>query len=549
MKNTLLAAILAIAFCGCSDSHKEEEHKHAHLHNYTAYTADHEFFMQHEGLVTDTTACVTLYLTRLSDFKPSGATEATATLKVGDSEQILTAKASSAGIFNFKFTPTHKGEGSLAFEVGGDKAHFHVEVLAKGEADEHSHDHSHAHSHGHSHDHGDAHGHNHEATHEHAHEAHEHNHEATHDHAHEAVNVHAHHSHAHSGHGELTEGKQGDIAFSKEQSWNIEFATAVVGKSHLGGVVKIAAKVAPAPESFTTIVASTSGKVQFVGNVVEGKSVTKGEPLFYLEGGDVTDNDAAVKYAEAESNYQVAKADYDRKKLLFNEKIVSEREFQAAEATYKQAEARFTSMKRSFAGGKVTLKVARDGFVSTLLVSNGDYVEPGTPLATVQSAGASNIVAELPMRYADGLKSIKDVNVELQSGETFSMNANGGSVVAVGSAANKCNMLPLTISAGIIEGLVSGSIVTLYVISESEEAVIAVPRTALVEEMGNFFVFVQSNPISFEKREVTVGASDGMNVQILKGLHAGERVVTKGAVSLKLSQGAAALDPHAGHVH
>lgn len=545
MKNTLFAAILAIAFCGCSDSHKEEEHKHAHLHNYTAYTAEHEFFMQHEGLVTDTTACVTLYLTRLSDFKPSGATEATATLKVGDSEQILTAKASSAGIFNFKFTPTHKGEGSLAFEAGGDKAHFHVEVLAKGEADEHSHNHSH----GHSHDHGDAHGHNHEATHEHAHEAHEHNHEATHDHAHEAVNGHAHHSHAHSGHGELTEGKQGDIAFSKEQSWNIEFATAVVGKSHLGGVVKIAAKVAPAPESFTTIVASTSGKVQFVGNVVEGKSVTKGEPLFYLEGGDVTDNDAAVKYAEAESNYLVAKADYDRKKLLFNEKIVSEREFQAAEATYKQAEARFTSMKRSFAGGKVTLKAARDGFVSTLLVSNGDYVEPGTPLATVQSAGASNIVAELPMRYADGLKSIKDVNVELQSGETFSMNANGGSVVAVGSAANKCNMLPLTISAGTIEGLISGSIVTLYVISESEEAVIAVPRTALVEEMGNFFVFVQSNPISFEKREVTVGASDGMNVQILKGLHAGERVVTKGAVSLKLSQGAAALDPHAGHVH
>lgn len=539
MKNTLFAAILAIAFCGCSDSHKEEEHKHAHLHNYTAYTADHEFFMQHEGLVTDTTACVTLYLTRLSDFKPSGATEATATLKVGDSEQILTAKASSAGIFNFKFTPTHKGEGSLAFEVGGDKAHFHVEVLAKGETDEHSHNHSH----GHSHDHGDAHGHNHEAAHEHNHDAH------AHEHNHEAVNVHAHHSHAHSGHGELTEGKQGDIAFSKEQSWNIGFATAVVEKSHLGGIVKIAAKVAPAPESFTTIVASTSGKVQFVGNVVEGKSVTKGEPLFYLEGGDVTDNDAAVKYAEAESNYLVAKADYDRKKLLFNEKIVSEREFQAAEATYKQAEARFTSMKRSFAGGKVTLKAARDGFVSTLLVSNGDYVEPGTPLATVQSAGASNIVAELPMRYADGLKSIKDVNVELQSGETFSMNANGGSVVAVGSAANKCNMLPLTISAGTIEGLVSGSIVTLYVISESEEAVIAVPRTALVEEMGNFFVFVQSNPISFEKREVTVGASDGMNVQILKGLHAGERVVTKGAVSLKLSQGAAALDPHAGHVH
>ena len=62
-------------------------------------------------------------------------------------------------------------------------------------------------------------------------------------------------------------------------------------------------------------------------------------------------------------------------------------------------------------------------------------------------------------------------------------------------------------------------------------------------------MFVQNNPISFEKRAVEVGATDGMRVQIIKGVTAGERVVTKGAVSLKLSQGAAALDPHAGHVH
>ena len=67
--------------------------------------------------------------------------------------------------------------------------------------------------------------------------------------------------------------------------------------------------------------------------------------------------------------------------------------------------------------------------------------------------------------------------------------------------------------------------------------------------MGAFFVFVQNNPISFEKRAVEVGATDGIMVQVLDGVAAGERVVTKGAVSLKLSQGAAALDPHAGHVH
>ena len=78
---------------------------------------------------------------------------------------------------------------------------------------------------------------------------------------------------------------------------------------------------------------------------------------------------------------------------------------------------------------------------------------------------------------------------------------------------------------------------------------VAVPRTAIVEEMGSYFVFVQNSPISFEKRSVELGATDGHLVKVNKGVHKGERIVTKGAVVLKLSQGAAALDPHAGHVH
>ena len=82
-----------------------------------------------------------------------------------------------------------------------------------------------------------------------------------------------------------------------------------------------------------------------------------------------------------------------------------------------------------------------------------------------------------------------------------------------------------------------------------KQAGVAVPRTAIVEEMGSYFVFVQNSPISFEKRSVVLGATDGNLVKIDKGVHEGERVVTKGAVILKLSQGAAALDPHAGHVH
>lgn len=519
MKKILITLLAAVALCGCSGhSHKGEEahEEHIHTHDYTAYTHRAEFFLQHEGLETGKKACITLYATDLSNFKPLQAGEATVLLRVGGKS--YTATARGEGKFHFELTPESAGDGMLYVTVGEESAHFDVEVTEHCDGHDHNHD-------GHSHT-----GHHHEG---HNHSEHSHS-----------------HSHApHPGHGAETPAKSGDVSFAKEQSWKMDFATEVAVESSFAGAVKVAAKVEAHPSDFTTIVSTTSGKVQFAGNVLEGMQVSVNEPLFYLEGGDVTDNDAAVKFAEAESNYELAKADFERKKHLFIDKIVSEREYQATEAAYRQAEARFESMKRNFGAGKVTLKSPINGYVATLLAANGDYVEPGTPLAVMQRDGGVNIVAELPVRYAAQLQNITTVNVETATGDVYDMNGYGALTV-VGNVANKCNMLPVTVSCVALPGVVTGSIVTLY-LSSTEEAVhnVAVPRTALVEEMGNMFVFVQSNPVSFEKRSVKVGATDGRYVQLLEGVAPGERVVSKGGVILKLSQGAAALDPHAGHVH
>lgn len=524
MKKILFILVAMVALCGCTghthqsaDLHEE----HVHAHYYTAYTHNAEFFLQHEGLEVGKKACITLYATGLSDFKPQQDDEASLLLRAGGKSHTVTAHAYPQGKFHFELTPETAGEGMLYVTVGEETAHFDVAVT------EHCKEHAHE-DHNHEGDNHEGHGHE-----EDSHSGHSHG-----------------HSHApHPGHGGETPAKSGDVSFAKEQSWKIDFATEIAAESNFAGAVKVAAKVEAHPSDFTTIVATTSGKVQFAGNVIAGMQVSVDEPLFYLDGSDVTDNDAAVKFAEAESNYELAKADFERKKHLFIDKIVSEREYQAAEAAYRQAEARFVSMKRNFGEGKVTLKSSMKGAIATLLVANGDYVEPGTPLAVVQREGGVNLVAELPMRYAAQLQKISTVNVETAQGNVYNMS-DYGAVPVVGNVANRCNMLPVTVSCTALPGVVAGSIVTLYLSSRDEDTHhVAVPRTALVEEMGNMFVFVQNNPVSFEKRSVRVGATDGRYVQLLSGVAPGERVVSKGGVILKLSQGAAALDPHAGHVH
>lgn len=543
MKKCILLAIIAVAVCGCAGhnhNHESDVHEHVHIHGFTAYTDSVELFMQHEGLEVGHKSCITLYATSLSDFKPVDAATAEAVLEVRGKSHSMKTDAGQRGIFHFDFVPENAGEGVLVVKVGNDMARFNVDIHAHGALHNHDHD---AHS-GHNHVHGDE-----CNSHDHASANHSHSHDSDHGDC-DGLHSHGANTHSHTIYGKATDGKPGDVSFSKEQSWKIDFSTTEADKSSFGGTVKVAAKVESVPGNFTTVVATASGKVQFVGNLVTGKEVDAGEPLFYLEGSDVTDNDASVKFAEAESNYEVAKADFERKKLLFTDKIVSERDYQSSEAAYRQAEARYFSMKRNYGGGKVTLKSSFKGYVSTMLVSNGDYVTPGTPLATIQRAGDMNIVAELPVRYAPLLHNIASVNIELPSGEVLSLEDAGGRIQAVGSSVNSCNMIPLTLSAGNISGVVPGSVVTLYITSATiGELNVVVPRTALVEEMGAFFVFVQNSPVSFEKRSVEVGVTDGLSVKILKGVSAGERVVTKGAVALKLSQGAAALDPHAGHVH
>ena len=110
-------------------------------------------------------------------------------------------------------------------------------------------------------------------------------------------------------------------------------------------------------------------------------------------------------------------------------------------------------------------------------------------------------------------------------------------------------MIPVTVVAKELKGVVPGNIVNMYLIAPEKSEGIVVPNTALVEEMGRYFVFVQHTPILFEKRLVAPGVTDGRNTRINSGINSGERIVTNGAISLKLAQGTGALDPHAGHVH
>lgn len=98
------------------------------------------------------------------------------------------------------------------------------------------------------------------------------------------------------------------------------------------------------------------------------------------------------------------------------------------------------------------------------------------------------------------------------------------------------------------QGMVPGSFAEVHLKTSPIEGSLAIPVTALVEEQGVFYVYVQTGGESFQKREVKTGVSDGRIIQVLSGITEGERIVTKGAYQIKLSQASGTMPAH-GHEH
>ena len=398
----------------------------------------------------------------------------------------------------------------------------------------HNHDHNHDHStHNHDHQHSEScnHDHNHEA------EAHNHNHDA---HSQQPTA----NSHAHD-HGE------GSINFPIDQQKKIDFEVIEVVTEPLYQVIRTSAQIVPSQESEKILTATTSGIVTFESkDIVQGKDVKSGQVLFSIDNDEMADGSLEVRRQEIEADYEKAKADYERKLSLAEDKIISESELLDAKAEYLKAQKYYDNMLKNYPEGKTLHRATISGSVCEILVPNNSYVEAGQPIMTLAQNDKLYIRADVQAKYYPVLKDIKTANIRTNDGIVYTLNDLGGRLLSYGKTTDINNpLIPVTFEIKNNGNLIPGSFVEIFITAESDKMGVMLPNSAIVEEMGIYCVFVQTCVEDFEKRIITKGVTDGSKTQVLKGITAGERVVSKGAVNVKLAQGSAALDPHAGHVH
>lgn len=401
----------------------------------------------------------------------------------------------------------------------------------------------------HKHDGHDHEGHNHEG---HDHEGHDHeghNHEAEgHNHAHEGE-CSGDHNHEASvdNHNVAAEAHSDEIILPKAKADAAGVKVSVIAPAPFQQVIKTSGQVLAAQGDESVAVATVAGVVSFRGKVTEGMSVGKNTPLITISSNNIADGDPMER---ARIAYEVSKKEYERMKALVKNKIVSDKDFAQAEQNYENARISYDALSKnhSASGQSITAPIA--GYVKSVLVKEGDYVTIGQPLVSVTQNRRLFLRAEVSEKYYPYLHTISSANFQTPyNNKVYELNSLSGKLLSCGKAAGDNSFyVPVTFEFDNKGEVIPGSFVEVYLLSSTMENIISLPRTALTEEQGVFFVYIQLDEEGYKKQEVTLGADNGKSVQVLTGVKAGDRVVTEGAYQVRLASASNAIPAHS-HEH
>ena len=379
------------------------------------------------------------------------------------------------------------------------------------------------------------------AGHDHSHEGHNHEHEG-HDHEHETAEEHAGHNH------ESKATKHSDeIIFPKAQAAKTTFEVREIQPASFNQVVKTTGQVLAAPGDEAVIVATSNGVVSFSSNkLTEGTKVQKGQSLFQISSKDIAEGDY---YTKVKATYEAAKASYDRAEALVKDKIISQKEFESTKLEFENAKTAYNAVSNNKTAKGVSVNAPINGHMKNILVKEGEYITVGQPLATVSQNQRLVLRAEVSQRYYNAMQSIKSANFKTPyDNKVYSLEDLNGRLLSFGKTSNEnLFFIPVSFEFDNKGEVIPGSFVEVYLISAPIENTLSIPVSALTNEMGTHYVYVQIDEEGYRKQEVALGANNGKEVQIIKGLHPGDRVVTQGAYQVKMASASGAI-PH-GHSH
>ena len=507
----LLVVLLSLALSACErmpDLGHDHEPEAGHAHEeasgalvHTHYTDQTELFVEFPPLVVGQASRFLAHVTRLADFQPltAGTLEVLLEGPAGPVARFRVRQPSRDGLFTPSVTPQEPGTFRLVIEIEADGL------------------------------------------------------QARHDLGPVTVFATA---------GDVTppaEAEEGEIVYLKEQQWADPFATWEVAAQPMRRSVPGFATVLAPADAGAEVHAPADGYIAATRLARGGSSVAQGEVLGYLVPrlGEGTDfGNLLVALEQAESRLALAERDVSRLEQLYAQGAVPERrladarsELGVAQAEARAARARVEQTQQGDRQAGLALRAPVGGTIVEANARPGAFTRAGERLFRIAAPERRWVEIRVPEHFANALPGASGAWLDTGEDRKVVLDAaHDAHVVQVGTAIDpQTRTASVTVEYPTAQGPEAlGARLPAGVFVSGREPRLALPRSAVIEDGGRDVVYVQVGGESFARRPVELGIRDGELVEVLSGVEAGQRVVSRGAYLVRL---AAAGGDEIGHGH
>ncbi|MFO7659150.1 MAG: efflux RND transporter periplasmic adaptor subunit [Bacteroidales bacterium] len=242
----------------------------------------------------------------------------------------------------------------------------------------------------------------------------------------------------------------------------------------------------------------------------------------------------------AKINYEQAKIEYDRQKKVYDEGVIPEADFQRYRLEFRTASEELDAAEDNLQLikegvtkklGQVTNTLIRStisGMVLAVPVEEGNSVietnnfNAGTTIASVADMGDMIFKGKVDETEVGKIKTGMDLILSIGAIEDEKYDAKLEYVAPKGVEENGAIQFEIKANVKLSQNnfIRAGYSANADIVLERKDSVLVIPESLLkFEEKGDSaFVEVETQPQIFEKRFVTTGLSDGINIEILSGV-------------------------------
>ena len=142
--------------------------------------------------------------------------------------------------------------------------------------------------------------------------------------------------------------------------------------------------------------------------------------------------------------------------------------------------------------------------MKNILVKEGEYITVGQPLATVSQNQRLVLRAEVSQRYYNAMQSVKSANFKTPyDNKVYSLGRLERRLL-FSKTSNENSFLSPYLQFDNKGEVIPGSFVEVYLISAPIENTLSIPVSALTNEMGIHYVYVQIDDEGYRKQEVAL---------------------------------------------